>query len=273
MSRGTRWAAPLLACVAIAGCAGAMNYLDPAGPRYAARQRTSGAGDGCLRVVSFNIAYGQFPDRALALLRRDPELREADVLLLQEVDATATALLADSLGMSFVYYPAARHPFTTRDFGNAVLSRWPLEDDAKIILPHRARFGGLQRVAVAATVRFGSARVRVYSVHFATGITTGRREREAQLAAVLDDARRFPRVAVGGDFNSESLPAAAEAAGFAWPTRRLPATAAFWTVDHVLLRDLRLCREGAVGVRNDPFDTSDHLPIWIDLTPAPDPAR
>jgi hypothetical protein len=36
-------------------------------------------------------------------------------------------------------------------------------------------------------------------------------------------------------------------------------------VDHVLLRDMDLCGAETLGVRNDPFDTSDHLPIWIDL--------
>ena len=201
----------------------------------------------------------------MGLLKKDTVLRAVDVLLLQEVDDLSSRMIADSLGMSYVYYPATRHPFTSRDFGNAVLSRWPIEDDAKIVLPYLAKFGGSQRIAVAATIRFAGRPVRVYSLHMPTPITNGLGQRREQLRLVLEDARQYRYAAIGGDFNSESLPALALELGLRWPTRHLPATAAFWTVDHVLLRDMDLCGAATLGVRNDPFDTSDHLPIWIDV--------
>lgn len=41
-----------------------------------------------------------------------------------------------ALGMSWVYYPAIFRHRSDKDFGNAVLSRWPIIADKKIVLPH-----------------------------------------------------------------------------------------------------------------------------------------
>ena len=244
----------------LSGCA-AHNYPDPAGPRHAATARNPAiSDDGELRVVSFNVQYARRIDLAIRVLRTDDALAHADIVLLQEMDEAGTAAIADSLGMNWVYYPAsvARH----HDFGNAILSCWPLEEDSKILLPHKAMGRGNRRIAVAATARIEGRAVRVYSVHLATPVGNGPTARREQLATVLDDAARFHDVSIGGDFNSETVPEIALARGYTWPTRRLPHTSKLWTVDHILLKG-DLPGSVNVGVVRNNLKSSDHRPVWL----------
>ena len=245
------------------GCASAgVNYTDPAGPRYAAAVPSPAPGSDTLTVVAFNLHFAEHVDRALALFRQEGPLHGPDVLLLQEMDEDGTRELAESLGYGYVYYPSTLHPVTKRDFGNAVLSRFPLEDDRKILLPHLARVRRTLRAAVGATVVVGTRRVRVYSIHLSTFVANGPRARREQLAAVLADADRYPVVVLGGDFNSETVPEIALSHGYVWPTRRLPHTDFIWTLDHLLLRGLSLAPGAAVGLVRDNLGASDHKPVW-----------
>jgi endonuclease/exonuclease/phosphatase family metal-dependent hydrolase len=211
------------------------------------------------------VKFAEHVDRAIALLEANDSLRDADIVLLQEMDEPGVQAVAGALGFGYVYYPATRRGETHRDFGNAILSRWPMENDRKIILPHRARFNGSQRIAVAATVRIGARRVRVYSVHLATMIGNGPNARRDQLRTVLADADRYPVTIIGGDFNSETVPEIALAHDLAWPTRGLPRTNGLWTFDHVLLRGLAVPDTSDVGVVKDVQGASDHRPVWARL--------
>lgn len=258
--------AALLVLAASAGCRHAVNYADASGPRYAMARAVREPAPRQLRVVSFNVKYATHVERAIALLRGDEALRGADVVLLQEMDARGAQTIADSLAMSYVYYPATRSPQTGRDFGNAILSRWPIREDRKVVLPHLARIGGTSRAAVGATIQVGSLRVRVYSVHLATMIGNGPNARRDQLRALLADADSLWPVIMGGDFNSETVPALAEAHGYLWPTRGLPHTNTFWTFDHFLLKGVALAGPSSVGVVADARGASDHKPVWALLT-------
>ena len=134
---GMQRAALLVSLLALAGCRTGRNYATPEGPRYAggpAEGSPSGAADtNTLRVVSFNVEFSLHVDSAIALLTSDPALRGADVLLLQEMNEEATKRIAEALGLWYVYYPAIFHFRTNQLFGNAVLSRWPIVEDRKII--------------------------------------------------------------------------------------------------------------------------------------------
>jgi len=67
---------------------------------------------------------------------RKAGLDRADLLLLQEMDLASTIKIAAGLGLDYVYYPAAIHPTSNREFGVAILSPWPIQDDHKIVLPN-----------------------------------------------------------------------------------------------------------------------------------------
>lgn len=255
----------VFALAVLAGCASSRNYDGP-GPRYAgapeAHPGQAPAG-GPLRVVSFNIQFARNVDSAIALLAGEPALAGASVLLLQEMDAPATSRIAAALGMHYVYYPSTIHYKSGRDFGNAVLSRWPIVADAKIELPHRAFLTGVARAATAATLQVGDRLVRVYSVHLSTITEVHAGGRRAQLAAVLADAARYERVIVGGDLNQHSMGQVAARAGFAWPTRHGPRTATLGRIDHILTRGLSLPAQAAAGTVRSNRGASDHLPVWV----------
>ena len=256
---------PLLAAL-LAACTG-RNYPGAEGPRYAGRTGAARAARAdTLRVVSFNIRFAAEIDSAIAVLRGDPALRDADVVLLQEMDADGTRRIAEALGMAWVYYPAIYRRPTRRDFGNAVLSRWPIVEDAKLVLPHVSRYARTHRIATAATLRVGlgadTARVRVYSTHLGTVLDVGAGSRRDQLRAILADAARHPRVILGGDMNSETVGRVARDAGYAWPTERIGhTTPRRQRLDHLFLRGLAPA-DGAAGVVTAHRKASDHYPVW-----------
>lgn len=264
-----------LLLLALAGGGCARNYTSAIEPRYAgshAALRVPEHPSDTLSVVSFNVQFAREIRGATDLLRDNPSLRGADLILLQEMDARGTARIAHELGCHWVYYPATRHPQTGRDFGNAVLSRLPILEDRKVILPHLARLGRTQRAAVAATVRWGNELLRVYSVHLATFTGNGPKARRQQFEAVLADADSFPNVVIAGDFNSESIPGIASRHGYSWPTRRLPFTSVAGTIDHIVVRGLDLAHDRGVGVVPKVGSTSDHKPIWARLVLEPEAA-
>lgn len=243
------------------------NYTSPLGPRYGSSVAPAPAavahgGDGVLRVVTFNVQYARQVDRAIALIESAPELRDADVIMLQEMDPAGTRHIADALHMAYVYYPASIARKTRRDFGDAILSRWPIAADRKIILPHHARFEGTQRIATAATIVVKGLPLRVYSVHLATMVELGPGSRREQVRAIVADAADYPHVVVSGDMNSSSVGEEFERAGFRWVTERNPHTHHFWTFDHVFLKGLEPQNGAATGVVRDTLGASDHRPVW-----------
>lgn len=262
--------------LAAAACSHPLNYTG-AGPRYASmpapeRYARSASGPDSLRVVTFNIQYAIHIDRAIALIRGTPELARADVMMLQEMDEPGTRAIADSLGMYYVYYPATLHPHTHRDFGDAILSRWPLIEDHKLILPHLGRLERTQRIAVGATVLAGAMPIRVYSVHLGTQIETGPGSRRDQVAALLQDAARYPRVIIAGDMNHHGIGDQFTARGYRWLTRHDPATIHWFNWDHVFIAGFAPADSARAGVIRDNQGASDHRPVWAVIALSP-PAR
>ena len=149
--------------VILSSCGGPLNFTHPDQPRYAGHPlRDAPPVPDSLRVVSFNIKFAIDMDGAIRLFHSNPAMRPADIILLQEMDVPGVRKIAHALDMHYVYYPATINPQTDRPFGNAILSRWPIEDDKKIPLPHLGRFGHTQRIAVAGTIRLGERTLRVY---------------------------------------------------------------------------------------------------------------
>jgi endonuclease/exonuclease/phosphatase family metal-dependent hydrolase len=248
-------------------CRTGYDYQSAAGPRYAG-VHTGPAIESCaqpctLRIVSFNSHFAQDIEGAAALLASDSTLRGADVILLQEMDAAGTQKLAKALGRSYVYYPAIYHRRTRRDVGNAVLSRWPIVEDAKLVLPHPSRYARTHRIATAATLRVGASRIRVYSTHLGTIADIGSDQRRDQLRFILADAAEHRLVVIGGDLNDGSVGLVAQEAGYAWPTRYGPRTHRLGRWDHVFLKGLESPDTAASGTVVDSRGISDHRPVWV----------
>lgn len=265
----------LLLLLVLVGCRTGRNYPGTEAPRYAGGPTTQSisepAGTATLRVVSFNIEFAERLDSAVALLTSDPALRGADVLLLQEMNEVATRRVAEALGIWYVYYPAIYHLRTKRHFGNAVLSRWPIVEDKRIVLPHHGRFARTQRTATAATIQVGESLVRVYSTHLGTMTDVEPASRRDQLRAILADAARYPRVVLGGDMNDVGVGRVAREEGYSWPTERGPDTSWLGRLDHIFLKGLASPDSAAAGTVLDVRKASDHLPVWAVAILSDDP--
>ena len=261
-----------LLLVALAGCATARNYLDPDRPVYEGSFGVSpdatAEAPHVIRVVTFNVERGKKVGEAAELLRTRPELSGADLLLLQEMQAPGVEEIARELSLNSVYYPASHHTKQDRDIGNAILSPWPVEEHWKIVLPHLSRFSHHARVAVAARVRIGERRLRVYTLHIGTPINASGGQRREQLAAVVEDARDSPDpVLIAGDFNSKGMAEWLAEQGFDWPTRDVGKTTTLlsFSFDHVLVRGLEPVGDPSAGVERETGGISDHYPVWVTL--------
>jgi endonuclease/exonuclease/phosphatase family metal-dependent hydrolase len=259
--------AVLLAALGASGCATVeRNYIGP-GPVYTGAHAGAPSADDEIRVVTYNIEYGKRTPAAIDALQARPELRDPDVLLLQEMDAPGVAAVAEALSLNYVYYPSSRTPKTHRDVGTAILTPWPIERSHKIQLPHLARLNGHARAVTSADVRIAGRVVRVYSVHFGTLIGLSGRQRRDQLEAVIAHAAdaKGP-VIIGGDFNGKSSAARLASRGYSWPTRDVGKTAELFVLrfsfDHVLALGLEPAPAPASGVVHGVRNVSDHRPVW-----------
>jgi endonuclease/exonuclease/phosphatase family metal-dependent hydrolase len=267
-SRGRAAGLLVLALLAAAACSNALNYADPAGPRYEGRFSGIDA-DPALRIVTFNIKFSREIDRAIELFQKNHELQNPDIIALQEMNNAGVDRIARALGMSYVYYPAAFHPQGSGDFGNALLVKGTIESDHKLILPHTSRIRHMLREAVVADVVVDGIRLRAYSVHLETPFQISASDRRDQAQAILQDAAPYPGpVVIAGDFNSRDVVGDIfGGAGFQWVTRDAGHTISFFSWDHVFVRGLALKAPPRKGIVLNNNGASDHLPVWAELLP------
>jgi len=249
------------------------NYLDESGPRFAGNYAVVRPdSSGVFTVVSYNIKMAEEIDLALAELSRDPETAHADVLLLQEMDEEGSARIARTLALNYVYYPASVHTASGRNFGNAVLSRWPIVSDSKILLPHGNMTRGQRRIAVRAIIDIGNHCIQVFSVH-AENLSLDRRLRLEQADSLVNQVYEEPfQSIVGGDFNTVEAPALEETVelfekmGFEWSSEQVGATARFALIDvqsdHIFARGMSAIRSGQISTAQ----ASDHKPVWVQFS-------
>ena len=236
-----------------------------------------------LRLVTYTIHKGiggvdrrYRPERIIEVLARC----RADVLLLQEVDEGVLRsrrdrqvdLLGDALGFEHrAYFPNVR--LKQGHYGNAVLSRFPLEHQENIDLsrPLKKRRGALHCRFTVPGLR-GRTRVWLYNVH----LGLGELERRAQLRKILDwhgHHRVHPStvVVIGGDLNDvwQKLGSAVlEPGGFQGLARRpktFPAVRPMRPLDTFFMRG-----PTEVSRLDRPHDrlareASDHLPLALSL--------
>jgi endonuclease/exonuclease/phosphatase family metal-dependent hydrolase len=226
-----------------------------------------------LRLVTFNIKFAQRIDEAITVLKTDHALRNADIVLLQEMDGASAKRIAEALGMTFVYYPATFHLRTRRDFGNAILSRWPIVANARVVLPHTSHVTYTQRIATAATIRVGHRLVRVYSAHLGTLGDIVASERRDQLERMIADAMIYPYVIIGGDMNSSGLGPVARQHGFHWLTARNARTTVLGRWDHFFVRGFEVHGDPPTGVSHASRVASDHRAVWTTLPMRGPPVR
>jgi endonuclease/exonuclease/phosphatase family metal-dependent hydrolase len=241
------------------------------------------AADAQIRIASLNIA-SRHDAEFLEAIRRDPDLRAADILLLQEVvdsprDHVASKI-GSALGLEAIFASAFQR---NREYaeGLALLSRYPLLETENIPLPRtNLHIGTTPRIALVATLDTPLGRIRVINTHMDDRLNDA--SERHQLAPIWERAARFtgPFV-IGGDFNTSNIWWVAhlfpipglqhqttvlrkemEKRGFTTPLGSGPATFHLpvlkLRLDWIYLRDLR-----AVGSGVTPIRFSDHNSVWV----------
>jgi endonuclease/exonuclease/phosphatase family metal-dependent hydrolase len=191
--------------------------LEPGAPRA-----------GQVRAAAWNIQRGTRYGAILGALRDDPVLREADLVLLSEIDCglgrsgnrNVARELAEALGRSYVFAPSyltlqddwgenrAGAANTTALAGTAILSRLPIRRAENVDMPAlRDKFSSSER-------RLGNKRALLVEVDTHAGpllvgachldSNASPRQRAQQLAALLDRMPGGAPAMVGGDFNSST---------------------------------------------------------------------
>ena len=137
-----------------------------------------------MKCVTYNIQYGKGRDGVFDLDRITREISGADVIALQEIacfwkhggNQDQVAFFREQFSDHFcVYGPgidlhiAGSKPLENKrhQFGNMILSKYPIEYTRNHLLPKRSSIGplSLQRSALEATVRVNGLPLRIYSIH------------------------------------------------------------------------------------------------------------
>jgi len=166
-----------------------------------------------IKIVSYNIRWrgGAELQQLARLLKEDPEIGDASVLALQEVDRNRTRtgqentakVLAHELGMHYAWAaPPKPRATDEEETGVLLLSAYPISDVTRIVLPHEGP-NHRRRVGIGGTVKIGDSNLRLYSVHAETRLAMDKKL--DQLKAILDDLNQHPKnmpAIVLGDLNT-----------------------------------------------------------------------
>ncbi|HEX8912368.1 MAG TPA: endonuclease/exonuclease/phosphatase family protein, partial [Humisphaera sp.] len=233
-----------------------------------------------LRVLTYNIHHGAGEDGKIDLDRIARVIRDsgADLVVLQEVDrgtrrsgkVDQAKSLADRLKMHHAFGTAIR--FEGGEYGNAVLSRWPLAGEKVEPLPNPGKKEA--RAAVVATADVpGVGPVGVVGTHLSHDSADSR---AAQAAAVGELAVKLDAklVVLAGDFNAPpadpTLRPLTErwhdpAAGAAKPVLTYPADKPKARIDYVLIRKADAAAWDATARAVEEPVASDHRPVLVTL--------
>ena len=177
-----------------------------------------------MKFLSYNIQYGKGKDDRVDISRIVEEINGADIIALQELDRfwprtgfadqvqQITAAMPDYFWVygAGVDLHADEHSIENkgvrRQFGNLVLSRFPIVSSRHHLLPKYGSTGplSLQRSAIEATIYCGSELLRVYSVHLTHLSSQTRLPQINRLLEIHDNAIR------------EGFPVSADLHGMDW---------------------------------------------------------
>ncbi|GGR70561.1 endonuclease/exonuclease/phosphatase family metal-dependent hydrolase [Nocardioides luteus] len=160
-----------------------------------------------LTVMTFNIKGGKVSPGELGGIAGVIRAAGADVVLLQEVDQNRRrsgnvdqpGIIASHLGMQSVF--GANDYITDRGgYGNAILSRFPIDGSSNTHLPNRG--GKEQRGVLRANIIVEGQRLVVFNTHLDH---TSDSLRRTQIGAVMSKVNAYDGAKIlGGDLNAGS---------------------------------------------------------------------
>ena len=268
-----------------------------------------------MRVVTYNIQYGIGLDGKYDIARICDAVADADIICLQEVTCgfirNAGADMPKEIEAQLPNLFSSFHPATDIDmmsglvegravnrrfqFGNMVLSRWPITAVRGHLLPRTARQDvlNLQRGALEALISTPDGPIRVYSIHLDHISPTERLSQVKAIRAIADGYAQTGGAITGakefglppsdgdagylllGDFNFEPSSdeyeqitadgvsdVCADAPGWTWvepedrsKTKRL---------DHIFAGGSLAPKCSSPRIDQEAIG-SDHMPLWISV--------
>ena len=243
--------------------------------------------DAPLRILSYNIHHAEGVDGKLDLERIAGVIRgcEADVVAVQEVDRAANRTKSIDEPRELAKLTKLEHfvfgktiDIPGGDYGNLVLSRFPITDSRILKFPNAA--GAEQRGAVEAEIQTPAGKFRLFATH----LDFGRKEaseadRQGALAIVNERvaATRTPAI-FAGDFNCGPDSQTITAIRKDWLQANtveqftIPVEKPTRQIDFIFVRPKANWKVIEVRVLDEKI-ASDHLPILATVELAGDPRR
>jgi endonuclease/exonuclease/phosphatase family metal-dependent hydrolase len=219
-----------------------------------------------LKIVTWNLHYGAKLDQIISTLETTLELKDADFLLVQEIDANGVEVLAKALHYNYFYTPSVFNNERQTEYGDAVLSKWPLHDPETIHLPNLLPGLAEERHAVKAVASVDGMDILIYSAHMDVIWM------EHQGEFMTDEmAQQNDPVILGGDFNTwqpasiihlenilseNGMERLSRGTGYTFERLGVP-----FILDHIISNH---GLDHTAGVYRQ-TDASDHYPVWADI--------
>lgn len=229
---------------------------------------TAGAAPPVVRVLTYNVHHCEGTDGKLDVERIARVILAArpDLVALQEVDVKAkrtggvdqAARLAELTRLHVAFGPAM--PFQGGEYGNAVLSRWPIAESKNYALPRDEEKKSPEPrglITCRVTPDNGLPPLVFASTHLCHQVAAAREKQTAELNATLSSDLAAAPVVLAGDFNALSASAAMQTL---LSKRWVDATARISKIDFVLVRTGDPWRV-VEAVTLDEAVASDHRPV------------
>jgi endonuclease/exonuclease/phosphatase family metal-dependent hydrolase len=225
-----------------------------------------------LVVMTYNIRHakgldGQVKlDRVVEVLQRE----DADIIALQEVDRynprshfkDQVKHLAEALNMHYSFAPTLR--LTWMEYGNAVLSRYPVVSSSWVPLPGK----GEPRIMMTTTLSIQGMELDIVNVHL--GVKT--KERESQFLTLHREIKERHRPTILlGDFNmglEEPAMRSLQGTLYTYPLDESTGGTVLGggQIDHIFA-NFPMVPERIYSIDND---ASDHKPVLAELSWRPE---
>ena len=172
-----------------------------------------------MQIVTYNIQYGKGTDSRIDLPRIANEITGADIIALQEVERfwprtgniDQVKFFRDHFSDYYSVYgpgidlhlPESKpEDNQRRQFGNMILSRFPIQTSRHHLLPKHGSIGPLsiQRSAIEATILANDYPLRIYSVHL-THLSASTRLPEIERLLQIHQTALHEGHAVAGDLS------------------------------------------------------------------------
>jgi endonuclease/exonuclease/phosphatase family metal-dependent hydrolase len=233
-----------------------------------------------LTVLSYNIHHGEGTDGKVDLDRIARVIRDsgADLVALQEVDnrttrtggVDQTAELARLTGLHGRF--ARQIDYQGGTYGQAVLSRWPIDDLKIHLLPGEPERE--QRIAAEARLSVEGRPMTFVTTHLNHQSEPNRIQQAERINAILAQTN-MPAI-LAGDLNATPESAPLQILASAWttatpePRPSFPSEAPARQIDFVLTRPAGAFTVVESRVLDEPV-ASDHRPLRVVLDTAPAP--